>query len=154
VRGTFFRLNVKGCDLKNTNSDGANEMSTTVLYTKKQLVGERYTPESLERLSLAIRATLLHDRVSERELAELASISHNALNKYVRGLVREPQRKVLEAIAPHLYRVKSVDKDQVVIDFSQKYGDEWRELDVIASTDYPQQKSETPSRRKTDWSSN
>jgi transcriptional regulator with XRE-family HTH domain len=144
----------RGVILKNTNSDGANEMSTTVLYTKKQLVGERYTAESLERLSLAIRATLLHDRVSEREFAELASVSHNALNKYVRGLVREPQRKVLEAIAPHIYRVTSVDKDQVVIDPSQKYGDHWRELDVIASVDYPSQNAETPNRRKTDWSSN
>ncbi len=134
----------------NDGNDGSNDMPMTVLYTKQQLSRERYTPEGIARLAMVIQATLHHHRLSERALAKLASISHKTLNKYACGLIRKPQADVLEALAPHILKVKSVDTEQIEVEPCQTYGTDWEMLDLIATADYHCQSISLPRRRSTD----
>jgi transcriptional regulator with XRE-family HTH domain len=130
--------------------NGEKEMSATVTFTKQQLSRNRYTPEGIERLSMVIRATLSYNGLSERELAGLASIPHQKLNKYVLGKIRKPTRDILDALAPHLLRVHFVSEDKISIDPKHTYGDDWRSLDQIAMADYDCGLAPSLRRRSTD----
>jgi transcriptional regulator with XRE-family HTH domain len=139
--------------MQSTNSR-KDDMPQTVLYTKSQLVREKYTPDGIQRLSMVIRATLHHCGISERALARQAEVSPKTLNKYVRGDIRRPQLDFLQALAPHLLKAIKVDSEVIEVEASKTYGSDWQTLDLLATSDYTPQSSERPRRRKDDFSQN
>ena len=107
-----------------------------VFVAKESISPRRYTPSGLERLSLALKATIFHRDYSERSLARLAGVSHVTVNKYCRGNIYEPEQKVIKALAPFICKVISFSEAGIEIDPKQTYQDDWQSLDKLATTDY------------------
>ncbi|AFY74253.1 putative transcriptional regulator [Synechococcus sp. PCC 7502] len=113
-------------------------MMTKVSFHKSDIDGNKYTVEGIARLAFTIKATMKLRGWSERKLAAQAGISHVTVNKYVRTNIHEPQAEILKALAPYIYKVTSIDQDKIEIYSDQTYGDDWQELDKIATSDYAQ----------------
>jgi transcriptional regulator with XRE-family HTH domain len=107
-----------------------------VFVAKESISPRRYTPSGLERLSLALKATIFHRDYSERSLARLAGVSHVTVNKYCRGNIYEPEVKVIKALAPFICRVISFSEDGIAIDPTRTYEDDWESLDKLATSEY------------------
>lgn len=95
-----------------------------------------YTRAGIDRLAMAIKASLRVKRLSERGLARLAGVSNVTINKYVRGNIAEPQRHILEAIAPFILRVKEIAADEIVLDDMATYEGAIDSLNALATDDY------------------
>jgi len=100
--------------------------------------GNRYTVEGINRLAFTIKASMKQRGWSERKLALQAGVSHVTVNKYVRANIHEPQPEILKALAHYIYRVSSIDREQIEIYADETYGNDWLALDKIATIDYNQ----------------
>lgn len=107
-----------------------------VFVARESISPRRYTPSGLERLSLALKATIFHKGYSERSLARLADVSHVTVNKYCRGNIYEPDQNVIKALAPFVCKVISVSDAGIEIDPTRTYKDDWESLDKLATADY------------------
>ncbi|MBD1995180.1 hypothetical protein H6G00_00870 [Leptolyngbya sp. FACHB-541] len=100
-----------------------------------------YTPEGIQRLAKAIKATLKLRGWSERELhrqmqAAGSTIALGTVNRYAKGRPINPKNEVLREIAPFIYRVVSIDGDSVEVDPSRTYADDWIAFAKIGSTEF------------------
>lgn len=95
-----------------------------------------YTRDGLNRLAMAIKATIKAKGLSERGLARLAGISNVTVNKYSRGNIFKPQQKILEALAPHILRVREIDHERVIVDPGQTYEGDASALNKLATNQY------------------
>lgn len=109
---------------------------TKVSFHKSEMDGNRYTVEGISRLAFTIKATMKHRGWSERKLASQAGVSHVTVNKYVRANIHEPQSEILKALAHYIYKVSSINQDQIEIYADEIYGDDWQALEKIATADY------------------
>jgi transcriptional regulator with XRE-family HTH domain len=113
-----------------------SQMPTAVFVAKESISNRKYTPSGIERLSLAIKATVFHKGYSQRQLAELANVSHVTINKYIRGNIYAPDQAIIRAIAPFICKVLTIRKDGVEIDPDHTYGEDWHALDKLATDEY------------------
>ncbi len=111
---------------------------TKVSFHKSEMDGNRYTVEGINRLAFTIKASMKQRGWSERKLALQAGVSHVTVNKYVRANIHEPQPEILKALAHYIYRVSSIDREQIEIYADETYGNDWLALDKIATIDYNQ----------------
>lgn len=110
------------------------ESTTSVICLHiSELSRSRYTPEGIARLAYVIKATLQKQNWSEREFAKKTGVSHVTVNKYVRGIIGEPQQKILEAFAPYLLKTQ-FKGEALFVDPVDTYGRDWMALDKIASS--------------------
>jgi len=109
-----------------------------------------YTRQGVERLSKAIRASIKVRGWTERklrlEIQERSknlkqpdlSLSASTVNRYVRTppTIEHPQTKALKAFAPFVYQVVSIQGDDIQLDVSCTYEDNWRAFARIGTVDF------------------
>ncbi len=109
---------------------------TKVTFHKSDMDGNKYTVEGIARLSFTIKAAMKYRGWSERKLASHAGVSHVTINKYVRANIHEPQPDILRAIAPFIFKVTSIDVENIELNSEETYDDDWQALEKIATANF------------------
>lgn len=109
---------------------------TKVYFHRSDVDGNKYTVEGISRLAFALKASMKLRGWSERKLAGAAGISHVTVNKYARGNIHEPQSEILKALSPFIFRVVSIDLENIEIYADETYGEDWQALEKIATSEY------------------
>lgn len=118
-----------------------------------------YTPSGIQRFKNVVQATLQERRWTARQLAthvqrRIAQIneelrqqgrpaigtqgSFTTVNRHVSSNIQITRlnEEVVEAMAPFVYRVLSMNGDEIVLDTSLTYADNWVELARLATDDF------------------
>lgn len=119
----------------------------------------KYTPEGIQRLKKVVQASLRQRRWTVRKFTaevqkHISEInqqrksrgeppfeskgSHTTINRYV-SLDVEARRlsdEVLQAMAPFIYRVLSINGDEIVLDTSVTYAEDWIQFARLATNDF------------------
>lgn len=99
------------------NSNQGNSSYTGADYTSYV-----WGPDATQRLSLIVSATIRHRGMTRRGFTDFVNshggpqISPNTLNRIAGGTVKRPAESGIRAIAPYVYRFKSIKGDIVQVD--------------------------------------
>lgn len=94
-----------------------------------------FTRKGAIRICMAVSASMTHRDWSGRRLSRESGLADGTISRYMSAKVVEPSEKVLRTLAKFVYKVVSIDGEEVKLDTSQVYED-WEEFAYLGTADY------------------